>query len=96
MKFSYKVSEVNKVALSMLIFSTCGEDEKTLADTEITEIGPNIFHIQYALNDPFNAMDFQVAIDQIKDTLGTTDHFHYTVFRSVYGDNGEFNITLKK
>lgn len=95
MKFNSKVSEVNKVALSMLIFSTCGEDEKTLADTEITEIGPNIFHVQYALNEPLNAMDFQVAIDQKKDTLGKTDHFHYTIFRSVYGDNGEFDIALK-
>ena len=95
MKFNSKVSEVNKVALSMMLFSTGGEDEKTLADTEITEIGPNIFHIQYALDDPYDAMDFQVAIDQRKDTLGTTDHFHYTVFRSVYGDNGEFDIEIK-
>lgn len=95
MKYNSKVSEVNKVALAMMIFSTCGEDEKTLAETEITEIGPNIFHIQYALDDPFDAMDFQVAIDQKKDTLGTTDHFHYTVFRSVYGDDGEFDIAMK-
>jgi hypothetical protein len=95
MKFNSKVSEVNKVALSMLIFNTCGEDEKTLADAEITEIGANIFHVQYALDDPYDAIDFQVAIDQKKDTLGATDHFHYTVFRSVYGDNGEFDIALK-
>lgn len=95
MKFDSKVSEVNKVALSILIFKTCGEDEETLAGTEITTIGPDIFRVQYALNDPFDAIDFQVAIEQKKDSLGTTDHFHYVVFRSVYGDDGEFNIDLK-
>ena len=95
MKYLTKVSEINKVALSMLIFSTCGEDEKTLADTEIKEIGPNIFHVQYALDDPYDAIDFQVSVDQRKDTLGCTSYFHYNVFRSVFGDNGEFDIALK-
>lgn len=95
MKFVNEVSETMKVALSAMIYNTCGEDEQTLEGAQIKKIGPDIFHVTYALDNQFDAMDFQVAIDVVKDTMGKTDHFHYTIFRSVYGDNDEFNIEFK-
>lgn len=95
MKFTNEVSEKMKVALAIMLYSTGGEDEETMRDTEITTIGPNIFHVTYKLNDPYDAMDFQVAIDVRKDSMGSECSFHYNIFRSVYGDNGEFSIDIK-
>jgi len=95
MKYLNEVSEVHKVALSMLLFSTCGEDEETLKETTVEQIADGIFHITYALDNPFEAMDFFVVIDRVRDSTGVTSHFHCTVFRSVYGDNGEFDIAIK-
>ena len=93
MKYVNEISEINKVALSLLLYSTCGEDEQTLAETEVKQIGPDIFHITYALDNQYEAMDFQVAIDVVK--TGTISHFHYTVFRSQFADNGEFDLAIK-
>lgn len=95
MTFKNEISEINKVAIGLLLFSTCGEDEETLANACVKQIDSNIFHITYALNDPFDAMDFQVAIVQMRDNLGTTTGFKYTIFKSVYGDDGEFTISIK-
>lgn len=89
------IPEIDKVALTIMLFSTCGEDEDTMANTEIEQIGPSIYHVTYSLDDPLNAVNFQVAIEQIKDTLGTTVHFHYTVFRSLFGDDGDFTLSIK-
>ena len=95
MKFINKEpSAIMQLALSAMLFSTCGEDEDTMKGTCIEEIGPDIFHITYALDNPYDAMDFQIAIDVVKDTLGAFARFHYHVFRSKYGDDGEFNISF--
>ncbi len=88
------IPEIDKVALTIMLFSTCGEDEDTMANTEIEQIGPSIYHVTYSLDDPLNAMDFQVAIEPNKSELGATLGFHYTVFRSMYADDGEFSIKI--
>lgn len=95
MQYKNEVPEKMKLALAVMLYSTCGEDEETLAGTEITMIGPNIFHITYALDNPYEAMNFQVAIDVWKDSLGNECKFHYTIFRSMFGDDGDFFIEVK-
>lgn len=87
-------SEIMKVALVTMLFSTCGEDEDVLRNSYIETIGPDIFHITYKPDNQFEGMDFCVAVDAVRDTFEALAGFHYHIFRSKFADDGKFSIHI--
>ena len=75
-------------AINKMLWETCGEDRDLLENASVTEISPNTYHISYKPDDPYDGVDFKVSI-AIENNI-----CHYSVFDSVYGDDGEFTIEL--
>lgn len=89
----FVMPEINKLAISMLLFSCCGEDEDVLANAVVTAEAENCYHVVYNSHD-IDAIDFRVKIERMKNSINTTKGFRYTITDSVYGDNGEFTLDI--
>ena len=91
------MTKIQELAINIMLYSTCGEDEDTLANSKIEQIAENDFHITYNNNpyDPYSAMDFKIHVEIKEDGPCSHNLFAYNVYDSVYGDDGEFTIELK-
>lgn len=88
-------NEVKKLALSMMLFSTCGEDEELMENAEIEEIAPDTYHVEYMIADPFKGVGLTVHINREMYAHGQCSVFHYNVLSSAYGDTGEFTLEIR-
>jgi hypothetical protein len=89
------ITEIEKLAVSMMLFATCGEDENTMANAEVSKTSPNTFHIEYDVANPFNGISLTVEIRRESYANGQSSVFHYNVISSAYGDTGEFTLTIE-
>lgn len=89
--------KLREYALYKMIFETCGEEPEMLENIHISEISPSVYHLQYKEKDPYEGVDLKVKVKLLrkKDRKGIYfDYAEYTVFDSVYGDDGTFNLSL--
>ena len=86
----------DRLGLAVMIYSTCGEDEDTLENTKVTELAEGYYHVQYKENDPYDGMDFKVRVTLMPSSISENGHvtFKYTTSESVYGDDGEFTLSI--
>lgn len=77
-----------KTALMYLLTETC--DKPDFVSVKIKELSHHTYHIQYHEKDQMSGFDFKVHIRILSPFA-----FKYTVFDSVYGDDGAFTIDHK-
>lgn len=89
-----RIDRIDRLAIDLMLFSTCGEDPEILEYAKITEISPNTYHITYKEDNQFEGIDLKVKIAWKTDLIGSSSYFEYTVFDSVYADDGEFTLRI--
>lgn len=85
-----------KYAIYKFLFELCGESPEVLENAVIEEIAHCQFHITCDRYNPYDGIDLKMLVE-IREDPNTTQHRYiaaYSVYDSVYGDDGTVYLDL--
>lgn len=85
---------IMRLAISMMLFATCGEDEDILEKAKVETVADNIYHITYKPDNQFDGLDLVVSVRREANENNCQSLFHYHVIESVHGDTGHFTLAI--
>ena len=83
-------------AIYQFLYHLCGQSDKIVRETKITQLSENEFHLQY--DEFLDEIDLKVRITKIYPTVdyAVAEHeiYQYEVYDSVYGDDGTVTLDI--
>ena len=83
-------------AIYQFLYHLCGQSDKIVRETKITQLSENEFHLQY--DEFLNEIDLKVRITKIYPTVdyAVAEHeiYQYEVYDSVYDDDGTVTLHI--